>query len=89
MVEGDTEHAAFLATIIERQHELADKVTIVRARGKGILLSLVAVLKHFQMDFGIAHDSDAPYNSKGGNNSMWSLNSSIRNAIASARDSGI
>ncbi|KPZ11109.1 ATP-dependent nuclease [Pseudomonas syringae group genomosp. 3] len=89
LVEGDTEHAAFLATIIERQHELADKVTIVRARGKGILLSLISVLKHFQMDFGIVHDSDAPYNSKGGNNSMWSLNSSIRNAIASARDSGI
>lgn len=41
------------------------------------------------MDFGIVHDSDAPYNAKGGNNGMWSLNSSIQDSIMSARESGI
>lgn len=34
VVEGDTEHAAFIAAVVEEGHELIDQVTIIKARGK-------------------------------------------------------
>lgn len=43
LVEGDTEHAAFMSSILERQHGLMDRVTVIRARGKAILVPLVKV----------------------------------------------
>ncbi|WP_350447760.1 AAA family ATPase [Pseudomonas solani] len=88
LVEGDTEHATFLSSIIERQHELIDQVTIIRARGKPVLAPLVNVLAHFKMDFGIVHDADAPYKKNATANGMWTENKKIRDAIIAARTNG-
>lgn len=88
LVEGDTEHAAFIASIIEENHELADKVTIVRARGKAILPALIQMLKHFKIDFGILHDSDWPYTSAG-KAGMWTTNGVINQELSACRKVGI
>jgi ABC-type branched-subunit amino acid transport system ATPase component len=89
LVEGDTEHAAFMASILERQHDLVNKLTIVRARGKAILTPLIKVLSHFRIDFSIVHDCDPPFNKNGDGNGMWTENGKIRDAIITARANGI
>ncbi|ABQ56095.1 TPA: AAA family ATPase [Legionella pneumophila subsp. pneumophila] len=89
LVEGDTEHAAFIAAILEKKHELMERVTIIRARGKAILVPLIKVLKHFKIDFGILHDCDSPYTKSGNKNGMWTENGKIRSSIISARDTGL
>lgn len=89
LVEGDTEHAAFMSSIIERQHGLMDRVTVIRARGKAILVPLVKVMTHFKIDFGIVHDSDSPFNKKGHKNGMWTENGKIREAVLKARAAGL
>ncbi len=89
LVEGDTEHAAFMASILERQHGLMDQVTIIRARGKAILVPLVKVMTHFKIDFGIVHDCDSPFKKNGHGNGMWTENEKIRTAILGARAAGI
>lgn len=89
LVEGDTEHAAFLASIIEKQHELIENVTVIRARGKAILAPLISVLTHFKIDFGVVHDCDPPFNKNGEKNGMWSENAKIREAILAARTAGV
>ncbi len=89
LVEGDTEHAAFIAAIVEKQQELMNKATIIRARGKAILVPLIKVLCHFKMDFGIVHDCDPPFKVDGSKNGMWTENKKIRDAIVRARNRGI
>ncbi|MDT8990549.1 AAA family ATPase [Curvibacter sp. APW13] len=89
LVEGDTEHAAFMSSIIERQHGLMDRVTVIRARGKAILVPLVNVMTHFKIDFGIVHDADSPFNKKGDKNGMWTVNGRIREAVLKARAAGL
>lgn len=89
LVEGDTEHAAFMAAILEKQHELASKITVVRARGKAILPSLISMMGHFKIDFGVVHDCDPPFKKDGSANGMWTQNNKIRDAIETARASGI
>ena len=89
LVEGDTEHAAFIASIIEKQHDLIDQVTVVRSRGKAILVPLVAIMCHFKIDFGIVHDCDPPFTKKGDKNGMWTMNSNIRDAIVASREAGL
>lgn len=89
LVEGDTEHAAFIASIIEKQHELIERVTVVRSRGKAILVPLIAVMRHFKIDFGIVHDCDPPFTKNGDKNGMWTENSKIRDAVKEAREAGL
>lgn len=89
LVEGDTEHAAFISAILERKRDLIDKVTIIRARGKAILTPIIKVMTHFKIDFGIVHDCDPPYKKNGHNNGMWKENDKIRNAILEARKIGV
>jgi len=89
LVEGDTEHAAFIAAIVEKEDELLDRVTVVRARGKAILLPLVKVLTHFKINFGLVHDCDSPFNKSGGGNGMWTENGKIRAALLVARERGL
>lgn len=89
LVEGDTEHAAFMAAVIERQHELLNRVTVIRARGKAILAPLVKVMEHFKIDFGIVHDCDPPFKKNGEKNGMWTENKKIRDAILKARSAGV
>lgn len=89
LVEGDTEHAAFIASIVEKQHDLIERVTVIRARGKAILAPLVSVMRHFKIDFGIVHDCDPPFTKNGDKNGMWSENAKIRNAVLAARAAGV
>jgi putative ATP-dependent endonuclease of OLD family len=89
LVEGDTEHAAFMSSILERQHGLMDRVTVIRARGKAILVPLVKVMTHFKIDFGIVHDTDSPFKKNGHKNGMWTENDKIRNAVLNARAAGL
>jgi len=89
LVEGDTEHAAFMSSIIERGHGLMDEVTVIRARGKAILVPLIKVMTHFKIDFGIVHDVDPPYKSNGHRNGMWTENGKIREAVLKARKAGL
>lgn len=89
LVEGDTEHAAFMASVIEKQHELLSRVTVIRARGKAILVPLVKVMEHFKIDFGIVHDCDPPFKKNGDKNGMWTENQKIREAILKARSAGV
>jgi putative ATP-dependent endonuclease of the OLD family len=88
LVEGDTEHAAFISAIVKAQHELAGKVSIIRARGKAILVPLIKMLRHFKTDFGIVHDVDWPRRKDGANNAMWTINTSIRDEIIRCRQLG-
>jgi putative ATP-dependent endonuclease of OLD family len=89
LVEGDTEHAAFIAAIVEKKQELMDHATVIRARGKAILVPLVKVLRHFKINFGLVHDCDSPFKSNGDKNGMWTENEKIRNAILQARSAGV
>lgn len=89
LVEGDTEHAAFVSAIIERKHGLMDEVTVIRARGKAILVPLIKIMTHFKIDFGIVHDVDPPFKSNGDRNGMWTENQKIREAVLAARKAGL
>ena len=89
LVEGDTEHAAFIAAIVEKEDVLLDQVTVVRARGKAILLPLIKVLTHFQINFGVVHDCDPPFKKNSDKNGMWSENNKIHCAVITARERGL
>ena len=89
LVEGDTEHAAFMCAIVEANHELAERATVVRARGKAILPGLIKMLRHFRVPFSIVHDVDWPFNHEGGANGMWTINTSIYDQIVACRTLGI
>lgn len=90
LVEGDTEHAAFIAAVVETNHELADRVAVVRARGKGILPGLIKMLRHFRVSFSIIHDVDWPKTNDGTKaNAMWSTNQTIYDEIEACRADGI
>ncbi|BEV16831.1 AAA family ATPase [Herbaspirillum sp. DW155] len=89
LVEGDTEHAAFISSIVETDHALLNQITIVRARGKAILAPLISVLTHFKINFGLLHDVDPPYKKDGSANGMWTENIKILQAVQLARESGV
>lgn len=89
LVEGDTEHAAFIASIVERQDPLVNKVTVIRARGKAIIAPLISVMRHFKIDFGVVHDADPPFKKDGSANGMWTENEKIFSEVLKARGDGI
>lgn len=88
VVEGDTEHAAFISAIIKTQHDMAGKVSIIRARGKAVLVPLIKMLRHFKTNFGIVHDIDWPYRKDGTKNGMWTVNTIIREEVIKCRQNG-
>lgn len=73
---------------LKEKHEMSGKVSIVRARGKAVLVPLIKMLNHFKADFGIVHDIDWPYRRDGSNNGSWTLNTIIRNEIIKCRNNG-
>jgi putative ATP-dependent endonuclease of the OLD family len=89
LVEGDTEHAAFIAAVVEVDHELADRAAIVRARGKGILPGLIRMLRHFRVPFSILHDIDWPKTGDGKGNGMWTINQTIYDELEACRADGL
>lgn len=89
IVEGDTEHAAFIAAAVESTKNIANLVTPVRARGKALLVPLIKVLRHFKIPFGVLHDSDSPYIDNGNKNGAWTENGKIWDEIRIARERGL
>lgn len=95
VVEGDTEHAAFIAAVVETGHELIDQVTMIKARGKPQLRAVMKMLIHFRRDFGVVHDCDWPHGTtknKDGKlkkSSSWKHNEEIRKLVNEARALGV
>ncbi|MFQ1701928.1 ATP-dependent nuclease [Loktanella agnita] len=95
VVEGDTEHAAFIAAVVEAGHELIDQVTIIKARGKPQIRAVMKMLIHFRKDFGVLHDCDWPHgtakNKQGTlkKSPSWAHNKEIRKLVHEARSAGI
>jgi energy-coupling factor transporter ATP-binding protein EcfA2 len=89
LVEGDTEDAAFVAAAVKPKHAISKKVSIIRARGKAVLVPLIKMLHHFKANFGVIHDVDWPLRSDGARNGMWTINSEIRKEILACRDAGL
>lgn len=97
LVEGDTEHAAFIAAVVEIGHELIDQVTIIKARGKPQIRAIMKMLIHFRKDFGVLHDCDWPFGKMGKRNkdgslaksSSWAHNLGIRKLINEAKMLGV
>jgi len=80
IVEGDTEYSVLNRIIMDYPDEFTD-VHIIRARGKGTIVSLVKVLSHFKKGFAILHDSDSPQSKNGNANPAWTLNKRILEAV--------
>lgn len=80
LVEGDTEYSVFRWLIDEDRNTFKD-MHIVRARGKGILISLIKILNHFGASYSVLHDSDKPNTATGEKNSAWGTNKSILDAV--------
>lgn len=97
IVEGDTEHAAFIAAVVEAGHELIDQVTIIKARGKPQIRAVMKMLIHFQKDFGVLHDCDWPHGKDGKQNKdgslaksgSWAHNAEIRRLVNQAKSLGV
>ncbi len=89
IVEGDTEHAAFIAAAIESAKPIANTVTPVRARGKALIIPLIKVLRHFKIPFGVLHDSDSPFIDNGNASGAWTENGKIWEEINKTRNLGI
>lgn len=79
VVEGDTEYTAF-SLIKDEFYEKYRNLHIVRARGKGSILTLIKILNQFSTSFSVLHDSDVQH-SKTGANPAWGINNSISSFI--------
>jgi hypothetical protein len=63
---------------------------LLRARGKATIPTLVKMLTHFKVDFAVLHDIDPPRTSGGAKkNGAYSVNESIKAAVAAARAAGL
>ena len=89
IVEGDTELAAFIAAINREGDQLETAVSLIPARGKMLIEPLIRLLTHFNISFGVLHDSDSPLRRDGKKNSAWKANENILIAVAEARASGL
>ncbi|EMY67777.1 ATP-dependent nuclease [Leptospira vanthielii] len=77
VVEGDTEYTAF-SMIKNKYPREYSNIHIIRARGKGVILSVSKVLKQFSKNFAILHDSDTELTQDNKKNPSWGLNNSIQ-----------
>ena len=91
IVEGDTEFAAFTEVMNSdaAAFPLYNQPLILRARGKATISTLIKMLAHFKIDFAVLHDIDAPKTAGGARrNGAFTVNTTIVNAIAAARQGG-
>ncbi|GHT95647.1 hypothetical protein FACS1894116_11480 [Betaproteobacteria bacterium] len=79
VVEGDTEFTAFSMLKAENPAKYGN-VHIIRARGKGSILTILKILNQFSSVYAVLHDSDTPQ-AKNKANPAWGVNASIRSAI--------
>lgn len=92
VMEGDTEFAAFTEVMNSDLaiFPLDGRPLLLRARGKATIPILVKILTHFKVDFAVLHDIDSPRTSKGTKkNGAYTVNESIKTAIAGARAAGL
>jgi len=92
VMEGDTEFAAFTEVMNSDMEAfpLDGRPLLLRARGKATISILVKMLTHFKVDFAVLHDIDSPRTSKGAKkNGAYTVNESIRAAVAAARAAGL
>ena len=82
VVEGDTEYTAF-SMLKANAPDKYRNVHIVRARGKGSILTILKILNQFSSKYAVLHDSDTPLSKKGAS-PAWGVNASIRAAIDGA-----
>lgn len=82
VVEGDTEYTAF-ALLKASAPEKYRNLHIIRARGKGSILTILKILNQFSSKYAVLHDSDTPL-AKNGASPAWGVNASIRAAIDGA-----
>ena len=85
VVEGDTEYTAFAQLKLLYPNEY-DDVHIIRARGKGVIPSVVKILNQFTANYGVLHDTDTKLTSKGTANPAWTVNTSILTEINNSSD---
>ncbi|MDO9004778.1 MAG: AAA family ATPase [Aquabacterium sp.] len=80
VVEGDTEYTAFqlLKSLNAAKYR---NIHVIRARGKGAILTVLKILNQFSARYAVLHDSDVPLTKKGGASPAWGANASIREAI--------
>jgi putative ATP-dependent endonuclease of the OLD family len=83
VVEGDTEYTAFQLMRQSSPNKYSD-VQIIRARGKGSILTVLKILNQFSASYGVLHDADRPLTSTGAASAAWGCNASIRAAIEAA-----
>lgn len=79
VVEGDTEYTAF-SLLKSFAPEKYRNLHIIRARGKGSILTILKILNQFSSRYAVLHDSDTPL-AKNGASAAWGVNASIRTAI--------
>ncbi|WP_234263679.1 ATP-dependent nuclease [Hydrogenophaga sp. NFH-34] len=82
VVEGDTEYTAF-SMLKAHAPEKYRNLHVVRARGKGSILTILKILNQFSTKYAVLHDSDTPL-AKNGASPAWGANVSIRAAIDGA-----
>jgi putative ATP-dependent endonuclease of OLD family len=87
IVEGDTEFTAFSFLKMLHPTEYGD-IQIIRARGKGIIPSVIKILNQFTCDFAVLHDTDTQKLDEGKINPAWSLNQSIKDEITKNPNKG-
>ena len=85
VVEGDTEYTAF-SQLKLMYPKIYDDVHIIRARGKGIIPSIVKILNQFTANYGILHDADTKLTSKGAGNPAWTINTTILTEVKNSTD---
>lgn len=92
VMEGDTEFAAFTEVMNAHPTDfpIDGRPLLLRARGKATIQVLLKMLTHFKVDFAVLHDIDSPRTSSGDRaNSAYTVNESIKTAVASARAAGL
>lgn len=92
IVEGDTEYTALKHVIATAKDEYAD-IHIIRARGKGTIVSMCKILNQFGTPYVVLHDCDVPTvkvkkTDKEQTNGSWTLNQKIRDVMADAINQG-
>lgn len=87
VVEGDTEYTAFqlLKTNFPTKYR---NLHVVRARGKGAILTVLKILNQFSARYAVLHDADMPLTKKGTASPAWGANTSIRDAIENGAAAG-
>lgn len=92
IIEGDTEFAAFTLAMgaDPEAFPIEGRPLLLRARGKWTIPILIRMLSHFQVNFSVLHDIDAPRSRKGARrNGAYTANLTIVEAVKAARDAGV